>query len=148
MRAAAEHSFTGERGRLSALTCISLPDKPTVFSFETPPHPPSLPSASATQFTDLHHRSMPCSASSALALPIRDARRPRARPLSSSTLRPTAGTGEPGPLMSSTIDRLPPLGTAAHLPPGGLIAVAWSGVVLAGAFGECVFGASARRSGA
>ena len=50
--------------------------------------------------------------------------------------------------MSSTTDPLPPLGTAAHLPPGGLIVIAWSGVVLAGAFGECIFGASARRSGA
>ena len=83
---------------------------------------------------------MPCSASSALAPPRLDTRYPRARPPSSSTRPPAAGTGEPGPLMSSTADRLPPLGTAAHLPPGGLIAVAWSGVALAGAFGECVFG--------
>lgn len=36
--------------------------------------------------------------------------------------------------MSSTTGPPPPLGTAAHLPPGGLIAVAWFSVALAGAF--------------
>lgn len=36
--------------------------------------------------------------------------------------------------MSSTTGPLPPLGTAAHLPPGGLIAIAWCSVALAGAF--------------
>ncbi|KAF6217597.1 hypothetical protein HO133_006699 [Letharia lupina] len=36
--------------------------------------------------------------------------------------------------MSSTTGPPSPLGTAAHLPPGGLIAIAWSSVVLAGAF--------------
>ena len=40
--------------------------------------------------------------------------------------------------MSSTTGPPHPLGTAAHLPPGGLIAIAWSCVVLAGAFGMSI----------
>ena len=38
--------------------------------------------------------------------------------------------------MSSAPDPLPPLGIAAHLPPGALIAIAWVSVGLAGAFGR------------
>lgn len=49
--------------------------------------------------------------------------------------------------MSSTTGPYPPQGTAAHLPPGGLIAIVWSSVVLAGVFGMYMFGATISNSG-
>lgn len=80
-----------------------------------------------------------CCASSVHAAPLLVTRHPRVHPLSLTILPLTASTEEPGLPMSSTTGPLPPLGTAAHLPPGGLITIAWCGVALAGVFGMQIF---------
>ena len=76
-----------------------------------------------------------CSASSAPAFPLLVAQHPHALPRSTNSRPRTASIEEPDPVMSSIADSLVPLGTAAHLPPGGLIAVVWCCVIVAGAFG-------------
>lgn len=109
--------------------------KPTPFLLHTSPISSRTESEHLQQTTPC---SVASSAPASVPLPVVALPPPHVHIPSPNTLSRIADTEEQVPRMSSTTDPLPPLGTAAHLPSGGLIAIVWFSVVFAGGFGKWI----------